>query len=194
MIFKVSLNELMEANGKEDTENILLSFSSVSKDIEFFLHNLAINYETSGISRTYLVFVESNENIFLAGYYSIANKALNITKKNYERLTTSQKKKLAWSGYKDNKGNFVASSVLLGQLGKNYSIAKDKNITGKELLGIAYQTIKEVYNLLGGKVLWLECEDTPFLRKFYEKNGFGLLKGFQSETGLLVYTKKLSHL
>lgn len=97
MIFKVSLNELVEANGKEDTKKILLSFSSTSKDIECFLHNLSINYETSGISRTYLVFVEDNENVFLAGYYSIANKALNITKKNYNRLTTSQKKKLSWS-------------------------------------------------------------------------------------------------
>ncbi len=36
-------------------------------------------------------------------------------------------------GYKDNESVFVTSSVLLGQL-------------GKELLGIAYQTIKEVYN------------------------------------------------
>lgn len=194
MIFKVSLNELIEAKGREDTKNILLSFSSISKDIESFLHNLAINYETSGISRTYLVFIKDNEDVLLAGYYSIANKALNISKKNYNRLSKSQKKKLSWSGDREDSGDFVASSVLLGQLGKNYAIDQAKNIRGKELLNIAYQTIKEVYTLFGGKVLWLECEDTPYLRRFYEENGFGLLEGYQSDTGLLVYTKKLSHL
>ncbi|MGM0169664.1 hypothetical protein IGI39_003980 [Enterococcus sp. AZ135] len=196
-LVNVSLCELIESTSKEDAKKLLLTFSSKSKDVESFLHSKAIQFEDAGISRTYLVFYtqDDSETVpFFAGYFSIANKSLNVTKKNFEKLSNSQKRTLLGSGHRTNKNNYSASSMLLGQLGKNYTNHEDLKITGRDILAIAYGTIKQVYRMLGGKILWLECEDIPKVRKFYEKNGFSLLNGFQSEAGLLVYIKKLSQI
>lgn len=158
--------------------------------MESFLHHNAIQFEKAGIARTYLVFFENEQETYLAGYYSIANKALNIDKKNFERLSNSQKKILLGQGHRTDKNNYAASSILLGQLGKNDLAGNE--ILGVDILGVAYKVIKDIYNILGGKVLWLECEDNEKIKAFYERNGFSLLRGFQSKTGLLVYIKKLS--
>ena len=32
--------------------------------------------------------------------------------------------------------------------------------------------MREAQQILGGKIVYLECEDVPALRRFYEDNGF----------------------
>lgn len=61
---------------------------------------------------------------------------------------------------------------LIGQLGKNYSNGYDKLITGDILLKLACNKIKEIQNLIGGRYVFLECEDNKKLKEFYESNGF----------------------
>ncbi|MDR2834268.1 MAG: GNAT family acetyltransferase [Streptococcaceae bacterium] len=193
-LIRISLNELLNNNEMEDVKDILHSFSSNSEDIQNFLHNRAIQFERTGIARTYLVIYSSDDEEFLAGYFSIANKALNVTQKNFEKLSNTQRKLLLGQGYRDNTSkNYVSSSVLLGQIGKNFS-SENTLVSGTDILGVAKDTIKEIYKILGGKILWLECEDTKELRNFYEKNGFSLLNGFQNDKDFLVYVKKMSHL
>lgn len=61
---------------------------------------------------------------------------------------------------------------LIGQLAKNYTNNYDTLITGDQLLSFACDKIKEFQLSLGGKMAYLECEDTPGLVAFYERNGF----------------------
>lgn len=64
------------------------------------------------------------------------------------------------------------SAPLIGQLGKNYQNNYDKQITGDELLALALHKVKESQLILGGKIVYLECEDKEKLTEFYSRNGF----------------------
>ena len=45
-------------------------------------------------------------------------------------------------------------------------------MTGDELLALACASVQSIQAIMGGKVVYLECEDTPKLIAFYERNGF----------------------
>lgn len=45
-------------------------------------------------------------------------------------------------------------------------------ITGDMLLKLACNKVKIAQEVLGGKFVFLECEDKPKLIEFYESNGF----------------------
>ena len=61
---------------------------------------------------------------------------------------------------------------MIAQWGKNYADNSDKLITGDELLKIACDDVKSTQFILGGKVVYLECENKSRLLEFYESNGF----------------------
>lgn len=61
---------------------------------------------------------------------------------------------------------------LIGQIGKNYKNEYNKLITGDILLKLACDKIKVAQGILGGRFVFLECEDKQKLREFYESNGF----------------------
>ena len=89
----MSLDNLITALGEETLKEILIKFkgkSSIPNDIESFLHDKAIQFEKSAIASTYLVF-EKETNILL-GFFSLANKPLTMSKKNFENLSNNQKK------------------------------------------------------------------------------------------------------
>ena len=65
---------------------------------------------------------------------------------------------------------YLYGTRFVNYLTKNYGY--DKLITGDELLQIACDTVKEGQRILGGKLVYLECEDVPSLIRFYEENGF----------------------
>lgn len=61
---------------------------------------------------------------------------------------------------------------MLGQIGKNFNNNYNKLISGDILLKLACNKIKEAQDILGGRFIFLECEDKDKLREFYEENGF----------------------
>lgn len=61
---------------------------------------------------------------------------------------------------------------MIAQLGKNYSLPKDKQISGNILLKFALETISSIKYSLGGVIEFLECEDNGFLLNFYTLNHF----------------------
>lgn len=205
----VSLHDLLDSNNEEDIlKDILSLFESKecegthsSKDIEAFLHNRnkAVDFEKKGVSRTYLVFYQEDESFsYLAGYFSIANKNLQISTENFGRLSREKRKYFQEFGYESDKNNYIAPAILLGQFGKNYNVPENledhQKVNGDDLMASAKEIIKEAYKLVGGKVLYLECEDHGKLTKFYEKHGFVKLEITRQEDDLLIYTKKLSKL
>ncbi len=64
------------------------------------------------------------------------------------------------------------AAYLIAQLGKNYNNGANKYITGKELLGLAIQQIRQLQYLAGGMVLFLEAVNEERLLSFYRENGF----------------------
>ena len=68
--------------------------------------------------------------------------------------------------------NFVIMAPLIAQLGKNYDNGCEKLITGDELLKMALDKIRLAQRIIGGKVVYVECEDVDFLKDFYQSNGF----------------------
>ena len=85
--------------------------------------------------------------------------------------------------------SIFALSLLFGQLGKNYYNNYNNYISGDILLRLACQQVKEVQKLIGGRFVFLECEDIPKLKAFYESNGFKCynkrkLEKYESENGI----------
>ena len=70
---------------------------------------------------------------------------------------------------------------------------KDENDKNKDVISIAlaYQKIREAYILIGGRILFLECEDHPKLTNFYSRNGFSELANYESPNNLCLFLKNL---
>lgn len=81
----ISLRDLIKTGREDEIENLLLSFKTINvygdsgaADVEYFLHNRAIEFEKHDISRTYLVMSSYQKEPCLVGYFSIAQKPLII--------------------------------------------------------------------------------------------------------------------
>lgn len=194
------LDLLNSDSSEEEISHLLFSFECKSlsfgaSDVEYFIHNKAINFEKMDLSRT-LVLGTYQKEVYLAGYFSIANKPLVIPKKQFKNISGSLKKKLMGFGHKTDMKNYQCKGYLLGQLGKNYSdLAKKANqATGNDLLTLAYGKIKEAHAIVGGRVLHLECEDNEKIKSFYHLNGFRQLEDYETPNNFCLFVKQISDL
>lgn len=203
----VPLNGVLEKYPEEQVHESLSSFTSINKDVEFFLHERCIEFEKVSLSRTTLAFSSYKGESVLAGYFSISSKPLTISKKNWHRLSKSVQHKLMPMGYKTEQENYAVSSILLGQLGMNFQYHDIRLITGSQLLSLAYKTIKAANEVIGGLVLYVEADNEPHLREFYTSNGFsqivvkcpddsgdGRTHPYLTANNQHLYTKKISDL
>lgn len=169
---KVNLSELL--SGTEDAEQlhrILSDFSCpYNKDVEDFLHTKAIEFTRQGYSATYLIFASYQNHPVLVGYFALAPKFFHINLKNTSKTLGKRIRKFA--RYDEGMKRHLVSSILIGQLGKNYTHGYDALIRGEELLKIACDTVREAQRITGGRLVYLECEDVPSLIHFYKENGF----------------------
>ena len=167
----ISLKTMIEEIGEENAQQILSSFScKVNRDVEAFLQEKAIDFAKRNISQTHLVMAPFEGHMAIAGYFTLANKHIQI---NEDMISKSLFKRICKFGtYEAASKICVVSAFLIGQLGKNFAYKKDSLITGDELLRIAYDKLSIVQDIIGGKVIYLECEDKQKLRDFYESNGF----------------------
>ena len=85
---------------------------------------------------------------------------------------TLQKKISKFSQPDVSMKRYIMSAPLIAQLGKNFNKGYDKLITGDELLKLACDKVKSIQTDVGGKFVYLECEDKPQLIDFYTSNGF----------------------
>lgn len=167
----ISLKDMYEAIGEEKLKNILNDFEcDLNKDVEYFIKEKAIHFLKLGIAKTFLVSTSFKEKNVIIGYFSLTSKVTKI-KKNI--LSNSLRKRLSrFSDKSEIDKYYMVSLPLIGQLGKNFKNDYNKLISGNELLKLACDKIKEAQNILGGKFVFLECEDKPKLKEFYETNGF----------------------
>lgn len=152
----------------EDTKNILSDFScDKNLDIEHFLKKNSIEFAKKKQSITHLVF--DDENGELVGYFSLTHKPIIIED---EILSNKAYNKILRFAKPDKEGKYTLSAFLIAQFGKNYSIEKEKQIDGKELMSLAYNILKEVQYQIGGIVVFLECEEKKELLEFYQREPF----------------------
>lgn len=171
--FKIAkLDELIEAIGEDKVKAILASYSCpVNTDIEDFLHNKAILFSNQGLAKTHLVFASYKKEAVLVGYFTLASKTFFI--KRSPAIGSRLRSRLQKFARQINEVNgYEIAAPLIAQLGKNFTSNYNTLITGDELLKMACDKVKDIQSLMGGKVVYLECEDKPSLRAFYERNGF----------------------
>lgn len=193
----IKLYDLISSIGIDETEKVLKQFEGITletgtHDVETFIHKKSIQFENSSLSTTYLAFDE--ETNILLGFFSLANKPLTMSEKNFLKLSKNQQKKLNNSGQRVGT-KYQINSFLIGQIGKNFSddVHKSKTIiTGRELLTLAYDKVVEASMIINAKYVWLECENIDYLNKFYKQFGFSEVQDYTSENGLKVMILKIS--
>lgn len=168
----ISLQEMILNLGEERTRAELSQFSCpLNSDVEKFLcGRSAIEFAKQSLTTTYLVYGSFKRRKALVGYFSITSKYIVISR---ATLTSKYTKRLnKFATYDSELKSYIMSSPLIAQLGKNYTNDYSKLITGDELLLLAIRKIKEALLILGGKTVYIECEDEPKLIDFYTSNGF----------------------
>ncbi len=172
--FSVNIREYLAlGNDEEAGEPALLELLSgfscpKNPDVERFLKKSAIEFTKKNQSVTYLVV--SAEDVRLLGYFTLALKPLTVKG---ETVSNTMKRKLLRISELDEKSDtYTMSAYVVAQLGKNFSESEGKEITGEELLKLAWDKIKEIQYLGGGMVTFLEAENEEKLLSFYHDNRF----------------------
>ena len=174
----IPLSELIKTDEALSlVERALISFKCIkNSDEEDFLHNKAIQYERSNKARTYLVYDESYLN--LLGYFTIAFKSIDLK-------NVSKTKRKDMTAGEDVE---VYSAYLIGHIAKNSDINTD--LKGTQLLQHAQSVIAEARDLIGGRLIYIDCKDIEKLKTFYLDNGFKYFNTSE-KTGLLQYYLKI---
>lgn len=170
----VNLKDMLNEDylGESATKSVLSSFSCpLNPDVEHFLKHTAIEFSKQSISSTYLIMASYKQEYVLCGYFTLANKVFCIDKSSLPNKRW--RSRMSRFGQFDKAiDKYTISAPLIGQLGKNYSNGYDKLITGDELLKLALDKVKQMQYIVGGKIVYLECEQKDKLIEFYESNGF----------------------
>ena len=170
----INLRDILndDSLGESVAKNVLSSFSCpLNPDVEYFLRHTAIEFSKQSISSTYLVMASYKDQYVLCGYFALANKVFCIEKDSFPNR--NWKRRMAKFGQFDKTvQRYTISAPLIGQLGKNYANGYDKLITGDELLKLALDKVREMQYIVGGKIVYLECEQKEKLIDFYQSNGF----------------------
>jgi len=166
----VNLSDLLEELGEDRVKSILSSFSSINEDVEEFIKYKAIEFSKQGIAKTHLIFSSYKGEPVLIAYFTLSNKFIMVKT---NALSKTLKRKISRYAKIDNQTKqYTLAAPLIAQLGKNYTNSYRKLISGDELLTIACDKVKEMQKVVGGKFVYLECEDMDFLNSFYKSNGF----------------------
>lgn len=167
----INLKDIYNNLGEDKTREILKTYKcEINCDVEYFFKEKAIEFSKQDISRTFVVMSSYKGKDVIVGYFAIANKSTTVKK--FILSNTKRKKLLKYAEYDNETKGYNIALPLIGQLGKNYDNGYNKLITGDILLKLACNKIKETQNILGGRYVFLECEDNEKLREFYESNGF----------------------
>lgn len=155
--------------GEECLYALLSEFSSPkNKEVENFLLHNAIEFTKKNQSVTYLVV--NNKNDVILGYFSLEIKPISVRISNISRTMA---KKLARVSILDKESeSYMTAAYLIAQLGKNYALPKEKQITRSVLLESALEKVSELKYSIGGVMEFLECEENEFLLDFYTQNHF----------------------
>lgn len=167
----INLTDMIEELGEDRTKAILSDFSCpLNPDVEFFLKYKAITFAQQRISPTHLIFGSHKGKLRLLAYFTVTLKSFYIEK---HKISNTMRKKVSKFGkYIEELKRYEIPAPLIAQLGKNFKDNLNVLITGSEILKLACQKISLVQENIGGKIVYIECEDKAPLMEFYKRNGF----------------------
>ena len=148
------------------TKNFVIS--GKEPDVERFLKQSSIEFTKKNQSVTYVV-ISANDGGLL-GYFTLALKPLTVRG---ETVSNTVKRKLLRISELDKQSDtYNMSAYLIAQLGKNYADGRNEEISGEDLIELAWKVIQEVQYMTGGMVTFLEAENEDKLLSFYKSNRF----------------------
>lgn len=185
----VNILDFIATAGIEFVQNFLQSFScSKNPEIEDFIRNKAVDFALKKISVTYLL-VDDERNIL--AYFSLTHKVVEI---GTENLSNTTKKRLEkFSTLNSSRSCFSASAFLIAQFGKNFTAGLNESISGIQLMDYVFSILTKAQHLVGGGLVFLECEEKSELLDFYtnSKNNFKIFGQRFSESEKVKYIQLL---
>ena len=165
---KINLLDVLRNSDENFVKTALANFSCpYNADVEDFIRNKATEFSRQSLASVWLVLASYQNEEVVVGYFALAQKYTRIKLK---KLSSNLRRRLKKFVTLDrDTGAYLLAAPLIGQLGKNFTNGYNELITGDELLKIACDTVSEGQRILGGRVVYLECEDVPALIDFYEK-------------------------
>jgi hypothetical protein len=169
----VNIADLISELGEVETKNMLSQFSCpLNADVEDFIRNRAIEFSKQAITRTHLVYVSHKKEKVLVAYFALCQKCILLKKDVLSK--TLQRRVAKFGSYIPECQGFMIGAPLIAQLSKNYTNGYNELIKGDEVIEVACDIVSKYLYALGGKVVYLECEDEGPLKDFYSRNGFKL--------------------
>lgn len=162
----ISILDLLESVGENGVTDILSGFSCPkNQEIENFLHRNALDFSKRKMSITYLVLDEQQR---FTGYFTLTHKSSLMPTDKLSK--TSQKKLAAHARFDEASNCYDVSAFLVAQFGKNYSVLNGNAISGNHLMDQVFSVLYEVQRLIGGGIVFLECEGNDKLLEFYQND------------------------
>lgn len=158
---------LIETLGEEKVGQLLSEFSCpINPEIEDFVRNKSIDFAKKKISITYFLIGDNGKIIAI---FTLTHKAIDISA---DSLSASSKKKLSrFAEIDEATGKYTVSAFLIAQFGKNLNPdIRCCPPDGNALMNCVIEFLKTVQRMVGGGVVYLECEDKPALLNFYQND------------------------
>ena len=160
----------------------------MNTEVEDFIRNKALQATKLKSSISYLVVDEDLADVL--GYFTLLIKPFTIQAK---QLSSKNRRLIArFSEENSETGDYTASVYLIAQIGKNYSIQEELQISGNDLLNLALDKLRAAQDLIGGKLVLVEREaDREKLLKFYSDNCFKSWNGRYDKKDQLQYDQMI---
>jgi len=163
----IPIRKIIGTNQEIKVIEAINKFNCQDKEVEKFLKEKALEFDRRNKSRTYLIVdVENFEEYKILAYFTLTMKSLKLN----PVVSKSKIKKM--DGFRSDIKETEA--VLIGQLGKNQDYKNQ--IDGKTILKTAIEIVYASHNLIGGRIVFLECANHEKVVRFYEENGFAFLQ------------------
>ena len=144
-----------------------------NRDVENFLKKNAIEFTKKHQSVTYLVYPV--DEALTVGYFALTIKPLTIRRTDIPSNTIKRMIE-RMCRLDEITQSYTLAAYLIAQLGKNFCDGINELISGRELLNIALEVVKDMQYRAGGTVVFIETDDSPKLLDFYQANHFHLLE------------------
>lgn len=125
-------------------------------------------------------YMEEMNELKVVAYFSLAMKTIKVP----DNLNLSKNLKKKLGNLSDRDNNLVV--YLIGQFGR-HSDYNSAMISGSQMLQDCYALIQEARDVVGGRIILLECKPHPKLCAFYESQGY--IDITENEDGLRQYIR-----
>lgn len=177
----VPVRELIETMRPEKLSDFLGSFRCTRNlDIQGFITNpdRMLSFERQGITCSCLLVGATGRDVQIAGYFTLTNKALSMEKAGLTDLSKTFRRKIEKFRTHEqmessSRAAILSACPLIAQLGRNDVYEKPfPPVDGSMLLDTALELVSRDQRIIGGRFVYVECENKTALLEFYSRHQF----------------------